>query len=277
MPYMLCGGGKMRTLSLLKSLVLTALIFFIVGGALAQTDSERAEWITSRVDESKLANAANANRILKFNFGPLWSRLNDDDSVLGYIGDNYQRLRVVILSANKRADQPDTYDVTGKSMVKTVVRSFSGTMRITKIASTPASELDDDYKSEPIREAGVVFGEYHFSEDSKQTNTGKFDGVFVTDFVVDKSGRLRYDEVLAGADGYSNNQFLGTWTSYRAKIGKPASWGDSRIPLSGDLDIGAGEFSPDDKYVVNGWQSYRDAYTNQNKRALIQERRQWWK
>jgi len=253
-------------------------LLLLAVSAYSQTDKDRAEWAASRIGESKLSTAAEKNRITRFNFAPLWTRLSDNASVLGYIGDNYQRLRVVILSATKIPGQPDTYNVTGKSMVKNVVRAFSGTMKITKTSSTPHAKLEDDYKTEPIKEAGFVYGEYHFAEDTKQTNTGTFDGVFITDWIVDNKGRLQYDEVLAGADGYLNNQFAGTWTSYRTKASKPASWGDSRIPISGDLDIGAGEFSPDEKYISNGWQGYHDAYgAKQNKRAIEEERRQWWK
>ena len=257
---------------------LTGLLFVLAFAvnAYAQTDSERAEWVASLLDESK-TTAAEKNRITKFNFAPLWTRLHDNDSVLGFIGDNYQRLRIVILTATKQPGSPDTYSVTGKSMVKNVVRPFIGTMKITKASASPSSELEEDYKSAKIREAGVVVGEYHFSEDTKQTNTGSFKGVFATYWYVDQNGRLQYDEVMAGADGYLNNQFAGTWTSYRSKASKPAHWGDSRIPVSGDLDMGAGEFSPDEKYIRNGWQSYRDAYSRQNKRALAEENRQWWK
>ena len=258
-----------------------AIAFFVILfsiGAFAQTDADRAKWVIDRIDESKLSTRAEKDRIVKFDFGPLWTRLDDNDSVLGYIGDNYQRLRIVILSTTKHPSQPDTYNVTGKSMVKNVVRAFSGTMKVTKTTSSPYAELDEEYKGEQVKEAGFVFGEYHFAEDAKETNTGRFDGVFMTDWIVDKNGQLQYDEVLMGADGYRNNQFIGKWTSYRTKISKPASWGDSRIPLSGDLDNGDGEFSPNEKYIRNGWQGYRDAYgVRQDKHALTEERRHWWK
>jgi hypothetical protein len=162
-------------------------------------------------------------------------------------------------------------------MVKNIIRPFSGTMKITKTVSTSMAGLDEDYRGEKVQEAGVVVGEYHFAENAKQANTGKFDGIFVTDWIIDEKGLLQYDEVLLGADAYRNNQFVGTWTSYRTKASKPASWGDSRIPLSGDLDTGDGEFSPNEKYLRNGWRSYRDAYFHQNKRALAEENREWWK
>jgi hypothetical protein len=262
----------------MNRLLAILVLLFLVAGVHAQTDKDRAAWAASILETSKQSSVEEKYRILSFDFGPLWTRLDDNPSVLGYIGNNYQRLRVVILIATKQPGQPDTYNVTGKTMVKNVVRSFTGTMKITKTASTSGADLGEEYKSEQVKESGVVFGEYHFAEDAKLTSTGKFDGAFFTDWIVDKDGRLQYDEVLMGADGYRNNQFAGTWTSYRTKASKPASWGDSRIPVSGGLDMGAGEFLPDEKYVRNGWQGYRDAYgIKQDQRALAEERRQWWK
>lgn len=261
---------------MMKSLTTILFILLVTVSSPGQTDKDRAEWVASILGDSNVP-AAEQNRVKRFNFGPLWTRLHDNDSVVGYLGDDYQRMRIVILSATKHPTQAGTYKVIGKSMVKNVVRSFSGTMKITHARSTPKSELEEDYKSEKIKEAGVVVGEYHFSEDPKQTNTGKFDGVFMTQWFIDNKGRLKYDEVQTGADGYLNNQFAGTWTSYKTKSKKPAHWGDSRIPATGDLDIGAGEFSPDEKYIRNGWQGYKNAYgPKQDKRALAEERRRWW-
>ena len=260
----------------MKRLTTILSILLFASGIYSQTDKDRREWAASILGDSNIP-ATEQNRIKKFNFAPLWTRLHDNDSVLGFIGDDYQRLRVVILSATKRPGQPGTYNVTGKSMVKDVVRSFTGTMKITHATSSRGKDVEEDYKAERVKEAGLVFGEYNFSEDAKQSNTGTFSGVFVTYWVVDRNGRFRYDEVMTGADGYLNNQFAGTWTSHRSKSKKAAHWGDSRIPAAGDLDIGAGEFSPDEKYISNGWESYRDAYFKQDKRALAKERRQWWR
>lgn len=262
----------------MKRQVIIFYVLLFAFSAYAQTDKERSKWAASILDESKLSSAAEKNRILKFNFGPLWTRVHDNDSVLGYIGDNYLRLRIVVLSATKNPNQPDTYTVTGKSMVKNVVRMFTGTMRVTsaRVYKHPRLGVDEEYKGK-IKKNGGIVGEYHFSENRKQTNTGSFDGVFVTYWYADRNGRLKYDDIEMFADGYRNNQFVGTWTSYRYKDSKIANWGDYRIPLSGDLDIGAGEFSPDDKYLSNGWQSYRDAYFNNDKQARQEEKKRWWK
>ena len=37
---------------------------------------------------------------------------------------------------------------------------------------------------------------------------------------------------------------------------RPCAWGHYRIPNSGDLDIGVGEFSPNPKYLSNGWGNF---------------------
>lgn len=260
----------------MKQLGSILVVVLFVVGAYAQTD-DRAGWLRSVLSDSDLTKAENKTRITKYNFSPLWTQL-DNRSVFGFIGDNYQRLRIKIVSAAKHASQPDTYNVTGKSMVKNVVRSFTGTMKVTnaRVYKNTRDGVDAEYKTR-VKENGVIVGEYHFFEDKRQTNTGSFDGVFATYWYVDRKRRLQYDEIEAEADGWANNQFAGTWTSYRSKAAKIANWGDSRIPLSGDLDMGAGEFSPDDKYLPYGWQSYRDAYSKDDKRARLEEERKWWR
>jgi hypothetical protein len=267
----------MRITSISKPLACIVVALLFAFNSYSQTDSDRAEWRKTILESANTPKAAQNARIAKFNFAPMWIRLHDNASVLGYIGDNYQRMRIVILTATKQPGQPDTYKVTGKSMVKNVVRPFSGTMKITTLHVGPQPGTEEEYTGEKIKEVGLIVGEYHFAEDAKQTSTGTFDGTFATYWLVDRNGRLQYDEVMAGADGWLNNQFAGTWTSHRTKSNKPASWGDSRIPISGELDLGAGEFAPDEKYVSNGWQNYRDAYTRQNERAQAEERRHWWR
>jgi hypothetical protein len=81
------------------------------------------------------------------------------------------------------------------------------------------------------------------------------------------------------ADGYRNNQWQGTWRSYKTGAAKVCNWGDWRIPESGGLDTGAGEFIPADEYLGNGWQSYRDQFDRDESvraKALREERPGWW-
>ena len=58
-------------------------------------------------------------------------------------------------------------------------------------------------------------------------------------------------------DGERNYQFFGTWTSYKTKKTSVASWGEDRIPCSGDFDLGDGDFGPNPKYWQYGWEEFR--------------------
>ena len=61
------------------------------------------------------------------------------------------------------------------------------------------------------------------------------------------------------ADPFRNNQFMGSWKSYRGSLSLKCNWGDTRIPQDGDLDVGVGLFYPNEKYAKYGWQSFIDA------------------
>lgn len=255
-------------------------VFFILlcsVNLIAQTDTRIAEWKLSILNEEGFSKVEQKDRLSKYNFAPLWTQ-TENSSVFGIIGDDYQRLRIKFLSVKPNTGRPGTYTVTGKSMVKGVGRAFQGTLKLTNARSRigPHFGLDDEFRDR-VKESGVVVGEYSLSEDAKESSTGKFEGLFATYWYIDRSGRLKYDDIEFFADGFLNNQFAGTWTSYRSMASKTANWGDYRIPLAGDFDIGAGEFSPDARYLPFGWQSYRDAYFKNDSKARLEEERHWWK
>ncbi len=108
----------------------------------------------------------------------------------------------------------------------------------------------------PGIEQGYVKGEYEFFEKSKNSGSGTLKGEFTTYFYISDKGILKYDALMFVADGFCNNQFKGTWTSYSTKKSKKCNWGDFCIPDSGIFDGGVGEFSPSDKYSKFGWKSY---------------------
>ncbi len=77
-------------------------------------------------------------------------------------------------------------------------------------------------------------------------------------------------------DGFKNNQFVGTWKSYKNKVVKKCHWGDYRIPDCGDLDIGVGDISINKKYVRNGWQDMGLFLKNSKTPAEVKIV-EWWK
>jgi hypothetical protein len=192
--------------------------------------------------------------------------------ILGFIGEDYQRIHLRYISIIQNPTNTYEYLVYGKTMVKGTVRSFQGTITIFQARTFIKGDFAK-YKQ------GYADCQVTLYEDKKETSTGMIKGKLRSNFIIDDKGKFRYDAVMFGADGFWNNQFIGTWTSYKTKISKKCNWGDYRIPESRDLDIGAGEFSPSDKYVKNGWVSYMLENKVPNgaiQRQTIGENREWW-
>lgn len=197
----------------------------------------------------------------------------DRPNALGFIGDNYQRFYIHFTHVIKNADAPLTYFVNGKTKVKNNVCDFSGTITIRKAYNTGLNEVDI--------ESGFIQGDYAFYEDPSQKGTGSLKGTFLMQVEVKSSGELVYDAAFFGADGFSNNEFEGTWTSYSTQKSKTCNWGDFRIPKSEGLDNGAGEFFPTEAYISNGWSNYFILLTagwdsDEYHKALAIEEEKWW-
>jgi len=94
-------------------------------------------------------------------------------------------------------------------------------------------------------------------EDKKLSATGIFEGKVLLRWYINNKGVFLFDDIEEYSDDYRNNQFVGTWTSYKTGVKKVANWGICRIPCSGDLDWGAAEFSPAPEYRKYGWEDYK--------------------
>ena len=96
------------------------------------------------------------------------------------------------------------------------------------------------------------------------------------------NGTTKYNDLWSAAAGFNNNQFVGTWKSYSASISLTVNWGDGRIPLSKNFDVGASEFMPNEKYVQYGWESFKKVWRggfnkNELEKARKEESEVWWK
>lgn len=229
-----------------------------------------------------------------YNFAPLLLLTSQEatrtgnDAVVGFIGPNYQRLRIKLLSMRQDTLNPARYYLTGKAKVLDQLSSFSGTLVLRQARELRQLAPNGEAASVAIQQAfmaarreGFVLGDYELRENSGQPKSGVFRGVTRTNWYVDKQNSLHYDYVYGEGDGYCNNQFVGTWTSYTTKKVLRCNWGDYRIPNSGDFDIGAGEFSPADKYLAFGWQDVRDTtFGGDEARSAAARKREaqaWWK
>lgn len=197
--------------------------------------------------------------------------------ILGFIGDNYQRLQIHFTKFTKSTINHLQYNVEGKTKVKNNICNFKGTVTITEA----------NYNAEPViptlegYKTGTVISKVEIYEDSNQNSSGIIKGELITDIVFSEDGKAEYDALMLISDGFANNQFKGIWTSYKTGKSKQCNWGDFRIPDSGSLDVGAGEFSVDSPYRENGWQSFYDSYCcdsniPKTKAARKKEFEKWW-
>lgn len=217
-----------------------------------------------------------AARYAAQSFAGIWLH-SEPETVFGFIGNDYQRLRMKLLTIRPDAQKPGRYVVTGKSKVRTTIAPFQGIFTVVHVRENKRLPRTlDDVPSDAMK-AGIVLAEYELREPEGQPNNGVFRGILYAQWYQDKAGKLRYNDLESFADGYANNQFVGTWQSYKTGLIKRCNWGNNRIPNSGEFDQGAGEFSPADSYLKNGWQSYRKAWDQNDKEAQQQERAAWWK
>ena len=173
---------------------------------------------------------------------------------LGFIGADKKRLRIdfTVQKQGKR-----TYTMKGSTMVDKNERTFEGNITIDTLYAfaLPSYGVDDEYKGK-VKEEGIVIATYELKEDPKQSAMGVFKGKLFVKWYVDNENRFLYDYIDDDYDAYFNNSFLGTWTSYKTGKSKPCNWGLHRIPCAGDLDGGAAEFMPTEKYYEYGWKNY---------------------
>jgi hypothetical protein len=184
---------------------------------------------------------------------------------LGYIGDDYRRLRIRINNVHRKPDRENLYLVTGVSEVAGApgefpYNDFRGTITVVQVREYKSMHygVDEFYKSERPKAEGVLIGRYRFEEERSRPNSGVFEGIVTLNWVLDRYGVVQYDDIESqSSDNYRNNQYVGTWTSFISGKTKIANWGEQRIPFSGDLDMGAGEFSANPKYRDRGWPESR--------------------
>ena len=247
--------------------------FLFVFSGLSQELAQYKD-IINLLDDDYQTIEANLAELKTTDLSHLW--LNENSRrPLGFIGTNYLRLHIKFLSVAKNPDDSLEYLVEGKSMVGDNICAFQGTLKIK--ASSFIKSLES-----PEGNEGILAGEYTFSEDPQSKNAGIFTGRFATYWFQDVNSNIQYNDLWSGAASYNNNQFAETWREYGKERHLKARWGDGRIPLSGDLDVGTSEFGPAEKYASNGWISFVTTRGASPERMKIDaarkaENREWWK
>jgi hypothetical protein len=215
----------------------------------------------------------------QFDFSVVFSH-TENYRIFGIIGADHQRIKIKLTSIRKNPGNPGEYFVTGKSNVKDVICDFTGTITIKEIKEVKEFHygVDNEYENKGIKAQGLLIANYEFNENPKQNHSGLFQGILYSDFYLNADHQIQYDDIQSNSDENMNNAFIGTWTSYSTGEEKLCIWADYRVPLANqDFDIGAGEFSPGEKYYEKGWEIYQQAWLYGNKEAMEEELKEWWK
>ncbi len=225
------------------------------------------------------------NQIKQYNLSTIFksdSLLTEDnetvklkrEEILGFIGNNYQRFYIHFTTVKKNTKIPNQYLVKGKTKINNIIHNFSGTITLTSARVYKNKEVAN--YTQGFTHSKIVITTFH-----NKAKTGEIIGNLETNFLIDKMGIIRYDALMFAADGFCNNQFIGTFKNIKTKNIEKCNWGEFRIPDCGDLDIGAGEFTINSKYIKHGWESYYLAWlTNSDTPGVLnakyKEAEKWW-
>lgn len=187
-------------------------------------------------------------------FAPL---LMPKTEFIGYIGPDFQRLKIHFGSVTRDPTSPAVYHIIGNSEVKTNHCDLDGTITVTKLMGAKSRTLRDELgKDLGVTYRGSLYGRYDIKENGPANICGGFHGTMRLDWYIDRHDTLLYDDVDAVSDGYNNNQYEGSWTMSGGKV-KEANWGEYRVPKGAGLDCGAAEFSPCKLFKDKGWADYQ--------------------
>lgn len=150
------------------------------------------------------------------------------------------------------------YEIAGRTRVGKNVRQFKGSITLTQLISGKPEDPTNDLYTENsgVQEEGVAVGDFILDEYEDLPATGVFKGKVLLWWFLSKKGKIEYNDGYLMADPYLNNAYIGTWTSKQTHKSQQVSWGHYRVPCAGDLDMGAGEFSPAPEYYKYGWDEY---------------------
>ena len=170
----------------------------------------------------------------------------------GAFGQNFQRIDLRLKSINRKIDLPSEYVIIGITLLKNKEVPFEGVIKINNVQKSNLNPYQIDDSTNYTIE---INADYRFIEDKTISGSGIFQGKLNFTLVLDNENKLYNDLWEWWGDGYSNFQFQGTWTSSKGTEYK-CIFGDGRLENSGDLDVGDGEFVPNEKYYKYGWEDY---------------------
>ncbi|MFB6317968.1 hypothetical protein [Saccharicrinis sp. FJH54] len=264
----------------MKSILILTLTVFCIQ-VFGQERKSPDEWYKDYVTNYGLDFKESKSELIDYDLAELFFHTPSSE-IYGVIGDNMQRIQIKWISINKDPNNPENYFVYGKTKVKSNICEFTGIIKIKTVRLYPEGKYDLPYRIKIKPEKiGVLFCDYTLTENSNENHTGYFQGISATDFYINNDS-LTYNNLRSSSDDMTNNQFVGTWTSYNYGTSKICNWGDYRVPNAPGFDCGAAEFSPCKEFEEYGWKNFKLANTywqesEEIRKAREIENKEWWK
>ena len=199
--------------------------------------------------------------------------LNSDPvKMTGFIGNELERIKVKINSAQQDTSNPGIYKISGLTKVDKNISAFNGSVKIRSVYEF----------QEPITKHGLVI--CRFASELKEEGSGPHKGKFVGDYYLVMS-KVVEDVRFAKVTPHflKNHSFAGCWKSANGKIIYPAYWGEDYVLEDlEDVFYGITQFSPLAPAIIDkSWKSYLEAYTEGTdeeirSKALELEQEIWW-
>ena len=235
------------------SLLIILFLPFVIQAQQTTAWIEQLEYLQSGDEELQIENRLRT--YLDYDFSSL---LVPRTKVLGFIGEHYQRIHINFNSVVKDPVFKNIYQVSGTTVVRGNSCDFKGQIVVEQVREFNNLQygVDDSYTGDEIKAQGILIGRFFFAENPEQSHVGIFSGIMTTWWCLDSSEQLQYNDLGMIADGYGNNQYVGSWMEYGKLEEKVCNWGEYRIPFSGDLDVGAAEFYVNPDYYDRGWEAF---------------------
>ena len=240
------------------------ILFFLLLFEFANCYPDR-EALAQRDDSGSSRSAGGKARCASYDLTE-FLRTNEDFGVNGVFDTMYQRIQIHFEKIVMDSGEKCTYYIQGADRLKGVVTQFSGELKIDKIIEE-AGRLPTSNKEIGFR------GSYSFSEDRNVEGSGVFKGKFSADLSLNNKNKLIDDLALTYGDGFSNFTFDGTWKSYKTGRTKKCTWGQGRLPNTGDVDQGDGSPVVNEKYLKNGWEWRKGS----SKEDYVDNPKFWWR
>jgi hypothetical protein len=186
----------------------------------------------------------------------------------GVFDTMFQRIQIHFETIARDSIDGCVYHILGADRLKGLATPFKGEIKIFQIVE----HVGNLYEPEVPSDDRLInfYGSYKFEEQSSVAGAGIFEGRLTIYMTLNSDNRLVDDIGEYMGDSFTNFTYQGTWTSYKTGQTKTCTWGQGRLPDTGDFDVGAGALFVNDKYKKNGWQK------DENNIEYLDNPKNWW-